>query len=65
MGFIEFTWDHTYSDDEAMVSFGVKALFTSVPIEAACEVARQRLGNSSWGRRHNKIISALFGYDIF
>ena len=42
--FAEFVRNLQIGDDEIMVSFDVKSLFTSIPVEVACEAAEKRLG---------------------
>ena len=41
--FVQFTRSLNLTDDEIMVSFDVKSLFTSVPIDVACDMVKQRL----------------------
>nr|XP_054761192.1 uncharacterized protein LOC129267568 [Lytechinus pictus] len=41
--FADFVATQSIEDDDAMISFDVESLFTNVPIEGACRVARERL----------------------
>ena len=41
--FVQFARDLSLADDETMVSFDVKSLFTSVPTDVACDIVKKRL----------------------
>ena len=60
--FVQFTKTLSLADDEVMVSFDVQSLFTSVPTDVACEVARSRL--ESEFEREESIIRAKTSLDV-
>ena len=62
--FVQFTKTLTLSlvEDDVMVSFDVKSLFTSVPTDLACEVARKRL--ESEFEREDSLIRAQTAMDV-
>ena len=60
--FVRFVQTLSIDKDETMVSFDVQSLFTSVPTDVACEVARKRL--EAEAERGDSSVLANTGMDV-
>ena len=60
--FVQFVRTLSLAEDETMVSFDVKSLFTSVPTDVACDIARGRLEEEMG--REDSTIRAQTGMDV-
>ena len=60
--FVQFTRTLNLADDETMVSFDVESLFTSVPVDVACEVAKKRLDSEM--KKEDSIVRASTAMEV-
>ena len=60
--FVQFTRTLNLADDETMVSFDVESLFTSVPVDVACEVAKKRLESEM--KKEDSIVRASTAMEV-
>ena len=60
--FVEFTRTLELAEDDVMVSFDVQSLFTSVPTDVACDVAKRRLEVEF--EREDSVVRAKTGMDV-